>query len=111
MWHDQSHYDPSNPRGSRQLWLLETSTGGVETFSSRCDYSQTFMIIDEVLLYNGTLGRLWIGKINVITSATHQKICYQIPGEGVGHINSDQAMARKCSIQGLKKARKHNSPL
>ncbi|XP_020421410.1 uncharacterized protein LOC109949714 [Prunus persica] len=66
---------------------------------------QTFMVINEVLPYNGILGRPWIGKINAITSATHQKICYPIPEGGVGQINSDQAMTRKCSAQGLKKGK------
>ncbi|XP_021804470.1 uncharacterized protein LOC110748819 [Prunus avium] len=59
--------------------------------------SQTFMVIDEVSPYNGILGRPWISKINAITSATHQKIRYPIPGGGISQINSDQAMARKCS--------------
>ncbi|XP_020421401.1 uncharacterized protein LOC109949707 [Prunus persica] len=45
---------------------------------------QTFMVINEVSPYNGILGRPWIGKINAITSATHQKIRYPIPGGGVG---------------------------
>ncbi|CAL2278333.1 unnamed protein product [Prunus armeniaca] len=66
---------------------------------------QTFMVINEVSPYNGILGRPWIGMINAITSATHQKIWYPIPGSGVGQINSDQAMARKCSAQGLKKSK------
>ncbi|CAL9016033.1 unnamed protein product [Prunus brigantina] len=63
------------------------------------------MVINEVSPYNGILGRPWIGKINAITSATHQKIRYPIPGSGIGQINSDQAMARKCSAQGLKKSK------
>ncbi|XP_020412829.1 uncharacterized protein LOC109947303 [Prunus persica] len=42
--------------------------------------------------YNGILGRPWIGQINAITSATHQKIRYPIPGGGIGQINSDQSM-------------------
>ncbi|XP_020415458.1 uncharacterized protein LOC109947983 [Prunus persica] len=67
--------------------------------------SQTFMVIDEVSPYNGILGRLWIGKIKAITSAIHQKICYSIPGGGIGQINSDQVMTRKCSAQGLKKGK------
>ncbi|CAL2262907.1 unnamed protein product [Prunus armeniaca] len=67
--------------------------------------SQTFMVIDEVSPYNGILGRPWISKINAITSATHQKIRYPIPWGGIGQINSDQAMARKCSAQGLKKGK------
>ncbi|CAL2276513.1 unnamed protein product [Prunus armeniaca] len=50
---------------------------------------QTFMVIDEVSPYNDILGRPWIGKINAITSATHQKIRYPIPGGGVRQINSD----------------------
>ncbi|CAL8083178.1 unnamed protein product [Prunus armeniaca] len=66
---------------------------------------QTFMVINEVSPYNGILGRPWIGMINAITSTTHQKIRYPIPGGGVGQINSDQAMARKCSAQGLKKSK------
>ncbi|CAL9006555.1 unnamed protein product [Prunus brigantina] len=66
---------------------------------------QTFMVINEVSPYNGILGRPWIGKINAITSATHQKIRYPIPGGGIGQINSDQAMARRCSAQGLKKSK------
>ncbi|CAL2254004.1 unnamed protein product [Prunus armeniaca] len=70
---------------------------------------QTFMVINEVSPYNGILGRPWIGMINAITSATHQKIRYPIPGGGVGQINSDQAMARKCSAQRLKKASKRSS--
>ncbi|CAL2245233.1 unnamed protein product [Prunus armeniaca] len=67
--------------------------------------SQTFMVIDEVSPYNGILGRPWISKINAITSATHQKIRYPIPWGGISQINSDQAMARKCSAQGLKKGK------
>ncbi|CAL2278278.1 unnamed protein product [Prunus armeniaca] len=67
--------------------------------------SQTFMVIDEVSPYNGILGRPWISKINAITSATHQKIRYPIPWGGIGQINSGQAMARKCSAQGLKKGK------
>ncbi|CAL2256657.1 unnamed protein product [Prunus armeniaca] len=39
----------------------------------------TFMVIDEVSPYNDILGRPWIGKINAITFATHQKIRYPIP--------------------------------
>ncbi|CAL8174057.1 unnamed protein product [Prunus armeniaca] len=50
---------------------------------------QTFMVIDEVLPYNDILGRPWIGKINAITSATHQKIRYPISGGEVRQINSD----------------------
>ncbi|CAL2271134.1 unnamed protein product [Prunus armeniaca] len=65
----------------------------------------TFMVIDEVSPYNGIMGRPWIYKINAITSATHQKIRYPIPWGGVGQINNDQAMARKCSAKGLKKSK------
>ncbi|CAL2278649.1 unnamed protein product [Prunus armeniaca] len=68
-------------------------------------YSQTFMVIDEVSPYNGILGRPWISKIEAITSTLHQKICYPIPGGGIGQINSDQAMARRCTTQGLKKSK------
>ncbi|CAL9019861.1 unnamed protein product [Prunus brigantina] len=67
--------------------------------------SQTFMVIDEVSPYNGILGRPWISKIEAITSALHQKIRYPIPGGGIGQINSDQAMARRCTAQGLKKSK------
>ncbi|CAL8087222.1 unnamed protein product [Prunus armeniaca] len=42
--------------------------------------SQTFMVINKVSPYNGILGRPWIGKINAITSATHKKIPYPVPG-------------------------------
>ncbi|CAL8119117.1 unnamed protein product [Prunus armeniaca] len=66
---------------------------------------QTFMVIDEVSPYNGILGRPWIGKINATTSHTHQKIQNPIPRGGVGQINSIQAMARRCSAQGLKKSK------
>ncbi|CAL9018079.1 unnamed protein product [Prunus brigantina] len=67
--------------------------------------SQTFMVIDEVSPYNGILGRPWISKIEAITSALHQKIRYPILGGGIGQINSDQAMARRCTAQGLKKSK------
>lgn len=64
-----------------------------------------FMIIDEVSPYNRILGKPWFGKINVITSAMHQKIHYSISWECVSQINSNQAIARKCSAQGLKKGK------
>ncbi|CAL2266493.1 unnamed protein product [Prunus armeniaca] len=67
--------------------------------------SQTFMVIDEVSPYNRILGRPWISKIEAITSALHQKIRYPIPGGGIEQINSDQAMARRCTAQGLKKSK------
>ncbi|CAL2249551.1 unnamed protein product [Prunus armeniaca] len=67
--------------------------------------SQTFMVIDEVSPYNRILGRSWISKIEAITSALHQKIRYPIPGGGIGQINSDQAMARRCIAQGFKKSK------
>ncbi|CAL2239102.1 unnamed protein product [Prunus armeniaca] len=67
--------------------------------------SQTFMVIDEASPYNGILGRPWISKINAVTSATHQKIRYPIPGGSIDQINSDQAMARKCLAQGVKKGK------
>ncbi|XP_021803159.1 uncharacterized protein LOC110747265, partial [Prunus avium] len=66
---------------------------------------QTFMVIDEISPYNGILGRPWINKIEAITSALHQKIRYPIPGGGIGQINSDQAMAMRCTAQGLKKSK------
>ncbi|CAL2258020.1 unnamed protein product [Prunus armeniaca] len=66
---------------------------------------QTFMVIDKVSPYNGILGRPWISKIEAITSALHQKIRYPIPGGGIRQINSDQAMARGCKAQGLKKSK------
>ncbi|CAL9011797.1 unnamed protein product [Prunus brigantina] len=77
----------------------------LDVYSPPVISSQTFMVINEVSPYNGILGRPWIGKINAITSATHQKIRYPIPGGGVGQINNDHAMARKCSAEGLKKSR------
>ncbi|CAL2256736.1 unnamed protein product [Prunus armeniaca] len=43
-------------------------------------------------------------KIKAITSTMHQKIRYLIPKGGVSQINSDQAMARKCSAQGLEES-------
>ncbi|XP_020420343.1 uncharacterized protein LOC109949346 [Prunus persica] len=67
--------------------------------------SQTFMVIDEISPYNGILGRPWISKIEAITSALHQRIRYPIPGGGIGQINSDQAMARRCTAHGLKKSK------
>ncbi|XP_021805663.1 uncharacterized protein LOC110749786 [Prunus avium] len=74
--------------------------------------SQTFMVIDEVSPYNGILGQPWIRKIEAVTSALHQKIRYPIPGGGTGQINSDQAMARRCTAQGLKKGKQlHFTPV
>ncbi|CAL9021200.1 unnamed protein product [Prunus brigantina] len=35
--------------------------------------SQSFMIINEVSLYNGILGKPWIVKINAITSVTRRR--------------------------------------
>ncbi|CAL2256236.1 unnamed protein product [Prunus armeniaca] len=85
---------------------ITVGTIDLDVYSPLVISSQTFMVIDEVSPYNGILGRPWIAKINPITSATHQKIRYPIPGGGIGQINSDQAMARKCSAQGLKKGKR-----
>ncbi|CAL8992797.1 unnamed protein product [Prunus brigantina] len=59
--------------------------------------SQTFMIIDKTSPYNGILSRSWIGKIDAIIFAAHQKIRYLIHGGGIRQINSNQAMSRRCS--------------
>ncbi|CAL8117995.1 unnamed protein product [Prunus armeniaca] len=91
--------------GFNDATTVTVGTVDLNVYSSPIVCLQTFMVIDEVSPYNGILGRPWIGKINAITSATHQKIRYPILGGGVGQINSDQAMARKCSAQGLKKSR------
>ncbi|CAL8168199.1 unnamed protein product [Prunus armeniaca] len=84
---------------------VTVGTIDLDVYSPTVISSQTFMVIDEVSPYNGILCRPWIAKINAITSATHQKIRYPIPGVGIGQINSDQAMVRKCSVQGLKKGK------
>ncbi|CAL8175714.1 unnamed protein product [Prunus armeniaca] len=84
---------------------VTVGTIDLDVYSPPVVYLQTFMVINEVSPYNDILGRPWIGMINTITSATHQKIRYPIPGGGVGQINSDQEMARKCSAQGLKKSK------
>lgn len=73
----------------------------LDVYSSLVISLQTFMIINEVFSYNGILGRPWIGKINPITSATYQKIRYQSPW----HMNSDQVMTKRCSMQGLKQSK------
>ncbi|CAL8076667.1 unnamed protein product [Prunus armeniaca] len=67
--------------------------------------SQAFMVIDEVSPYNRILGRPWISKIEAITSAIHQKIRYPIPRGRIGQIDSDQAMTRRYTTQGLKKSK------
>ncbi|XP_034200621.1 uncharacterized protein LOC117615615 [Prunus dulcis] len=84
---------------------VTVGTIDLDVYSPPVISSQIFMVINEVSPYNGILDRPWIGKINAITSATHQKIRYPILGGGVGQINSDQAMARKCSAQRLKKSK------
>lgn len=63
------------------------------------------MIIDTISPYNGILGRPWIGKIEVITSFMHLKTRYPIHGGGIGQNNNEQAMARRCSAQGLKNSK------
>ncbi|CAL8130623.1 unnamed protein product [Prunus armeniaca] len=85
--------------------IVTVGTIDLDVYSPPVISSQTFMVIDEVSPYNSILGRPWIGKINAITSATQQKIRYLISGGGVGQINSDQAMARKCSAQWLKRSK------
>ncbi|CAL9005077.1 unnamed protein product [Prunus brigantina] len=77
----------------------------LDVYSPPVISSQTFMVIDEASPYNGILGKPWISKINTVTSATHQKSRYPIPGGGIGQINNDQVMAGKCSAQGLKKGK------
>ncbi|CAL2227731.1 unnamed protein product [Prunus armeniaca] len=63
---------------------VTVGTIDLDVYSPPIISSQTFMIIDEVSPYNGILGRPWIGKINAITSATHQKIQYPILGGDIG---------------------------
>ncbi|CAL8148178.1 unnamed protein product [Prunus armeniaca] len=53
---------------------VTVGTINLDVYSPPVVSLQTFMVIDEVSPYNGILGRQWIGKINAITSATHQKI-------------------------------------
>ncbi|XP_020410343.1 uncharacterized protein LOC109946540 [Prunus persica] len=89
-----------SPTGFNGATKLTMDTKDLDVYSPPVISLQTFMVIDKVSPYNGILGRSWIGKINAITSATHQKIRYPIPGGGICQINSDQAMARKCSAQG-----------
>ncbi|XP_034212769.1 uncharacterized protein LOC117625293 [Prunus dulcis] len=55
----------------------------LDVYSPPVISSQTFMVIDKVSPYNGILGKPWIGKINAITSATHQKISYPVPEGGI----------------------------
>ncbi|KAI5343085.1 hypothetical protein L3X38_010961 [Prunus dulcis] len=69
---------------------VTVGTIDLDVYSPSVISSQTFMVIDEVSPYNGILRRPWIGKINAITSATHQKIRYPVPGGGISQINSNQ---------------------
>ncbi|CAL8993005.1 unnamed protein product [Prunus brigantina] len=91
--------------GFNDATTVTVGTIDLDVYSPPVISSQTFMVIDEASPYNGILGRPWISKINAVTSATHHKIRYPIPGGGIGQINSNQAMARKCSAQGLKKGK------
>ncbi|XP_008237192.1 PREDICTED: uncharacterized protein LOC103335935 [Prunus mume] len=91
--------------GFNDATTVTVGTIDLDVYSPLVVSLQTFMVIDEVSPYNHILGRPWIVKINAITSATHQKIRYPIPRGGIGQINSDQVMARKCSVQGLKKSK------
>ncbi|CAL2266600.1 unnamed protein product [Prunus armeniaca] len=58
---------------------VTVGTVDLDVYSPPIINLQTFMVIDEVSPYNGSLGRTYIGKIKVITSTTHQKIRYPIP--------------------------------
>ncbi|XP_034225492.1 uncharacterized protein LOC117635252 [Prunus dulcis] len=57
---------------------VTVGTIDLDVYSPPVISSQTFMVINEVSPYNGILGRPWISKINAITSAIHQKICYPV---------------------------------
>lgn len=62
---------------------VTVGTIDLDVYSPPVVYLQTFMVIDKVSPYNGILGRPWIGKINAITSVTHQNIRYPIHRGGV----------------------------
>ncbi|CAL8175793.1 unnamed protein product [Prunus armeniaca] len=94
-----------SPTGFNGATTVTVGTIDLDVYSPLVISSQTFMVIDEASPYNGILGRPWIIKINAITSAIHQKIRYPILGGSVGQINNDQAMAKKCSTQWLKKGK------
>ncbi|CAL2246387.1 unnamed protein product [Prunus armeniaca] len=83
---------------------ITVGTVELDIYSPLIVYSQIFMVINEVSPYNG-LSRRWISKIDVVASAIHQKICYLIREGGIGQINSDQTMARRCITQGLRKSK------
>ncbi|KAH0976171.1 hypothetical protein GBA52_018070 [Prunus armeniaca] len=53
---------------------VTVGTIDLDIYSPPVINSQTFMVINEVSSYNSILGRPWIGKINAVTFATHQKI-------------------------------------
>ncbi|CAL9020972.1 unnamed protein product [Prunus brigantina] len=84
---------------------VTVGTIDLDVYSPTVISSQTFWVIDKVSPYNGILGRQWIGKMNAITSTTHQKIRHLILGARIGQINNDQAIAIKSSAQELKKSK------
>lgn len=90
--------------GFNGVTTITVGTVELDVYSSPVISTHTFMIIDEVSPYSSVLRRPWIGKINAITSAMHQKIRYPIPGNGL-QINNDQVMTRRCLAQGLKKSK------
>lgn len=76
-------------------------TINLDVYSSLVICSQTFMVIDNITSYNNIAGKPWIRIIDVVTSVTHQKICYLVPMGKVRQVNNDQMMTIKSSIQGI----------
>lgn len=77
----------------------------LDVYSPPVISAQSFMIIKTTSPYNGILDQPWLSKINAVSSSKHEKIRYPIFGVNIGQINSDQAMSKRCSAQGLKSSK------
>ncbi|CAL2265694.1 unnamed protein product [Prunus armeniaca] len=79
--------------GFKGATMITVGKIDLDVYSPPLISSQTFMVIDEVSLYNDILGRPWIGKINVIIST-------------LGAVLARSTTIKQCSTQWLKRSKK-----
>ncbi|XP_042944821.1 uncharacterized protein LOC122278703 [Carya illinoinensis] len=91
--------DTIQPVGA--ITLPVTAGTGAQTATTMTD----FLVVKALSSYNAILGRPTLNHLKAVTSTYHLKMKFPIDG-GVGETRGEQALARECYVQELKKVKK-----
>ncbi|XP_042952216.1 uncharacterized protein LOC122289297 [Carya illinoinensis] len=83
------------------IMLPVTAGTGVQTATTMTD----FLIVKAPSSYNAILGRPTLNHLRAVTSTYHLKMKFPTDG-GMGEARGEQALARECYVQELKKVKK-----